>query len=247
MLLFFYNEEFMKRSLAVLALLTLSSASLCAAENYNREKVLALFAQYNPAVLEKAQQDGDYNALVQEVADAYNLPETDENRYTLLALIRNFDNSLDLNNLTAVYEKTLYLHATNGLEVDSITERFSQDLVPVFSRIWAVSLQTHTQHLQEAKARVKEIKKDKSLTAAQRKEALDEQEKTISFLKQEIKNLKKDAASRIVTITDDYAAQVKQDLLQQLSSRSSVTAHNTAVQETENLSLISKNKKPVAK
>lgn len=238
----------MKRSLAVLALLTFSSASLCAAESYNREKVLALFAQYNPAVLERAQQDEVYNALVQSVAAAYNLPQTDDNHYNLLALIRNFDNSVDLNVLTAEYVQTLYLHAENNLDINGITERFSQDLLPVFSRIWAVSLQTHKEHLKTAKTRVKEIKKDKSLTAEQKKEALAAQEKTISFLKQEIKNLKKDAAAQIVYTSDMYTANVRQDVLQQLSqSRALRAAHNTAVDETANLSVISKNKKPVAK
>ena len=133
----------MKRSLAVLALLTLSSASLCAAENYNREKVLALFAQYNPAVLEKAQQDENYDAIVQSVAEAYNVAQTDDNHYTLLALIRNFDNSLDLNALTAQYRKAFLINTMNDLDTSAISQQFRSRLEPVFTRIWAVSLQTH--------------------------------------------------------------------------------------------------------
>ena len=238
----------MKRSLAVLALLTLSSASLCAAENYNREKVLALFAQYNPAVLEKAQQNADYNDILQSVAAAYNLPQTDENHYTLLALIRNFDNSIDLNVLTAEYERAFYVNAVNNLRTSAIAEEFRTNLQPVFSRIWAVSVETHQLHLKEAKAKVKALKKDKSLSAEEKEKALTTQKETISFLKQEIKNLKKNSASQIVSACDSYATQTEQAILQEIArNRAALAAHNTAVKETANLSITSKNKKPVAK
>jgi len=238
----------MKRSLAVLALLTLSSASLCAAENYNREKVLALFAQYNPTVLEKAQQNADYNTILQSVAQAYNLPETDENRYTLLALIRNFDNSLDLNRLSAQYEKAFYVNVINDLDPSAIAQQFRSNLVPVFSRIWAVSVQTHKEHLKEAKAAAKALKKDASLTAKEKENALAHQKATISFLKQEIKNLKKDSASQIVDACDSYATQTEQAVLQEIAqSRAALATHNVAVKEVNNLSITSKNKKPVAK
>lgn len=238
----------MKRSLAVLALLTLSSASLCAAENYNREKVLALFAQYNPTVLEKAQQNEDYNAIVQGVASAYDLPQTEENYYELVALIRNFDNSLELNALAAAYKKKVSPYVENGQDFTALSEQFRQDLVPVFSRLWAVSVQVHTQHLKEAKARVKDLKKDASLTKEQKEEALKGQTQTISFLKKEIKNLKKDSAAQVVLLCDIYAAKVGRNLSQELlQSKASLEAHNTAVNETANLSVVSKNKKPVAK
>lgn len=238
----------MKRSLAVLALLTLSSASLCAAENYNREKVLALFAQYNPAALEKARQNADYNTILQSVAQAYDLPETDENRYTLLALIRNFDNSLDLNALAAQYEKAFYINTVNGLDTSAIAQQFRSNLVPVFNGIWAVSLQTHKEHLKGAKAAVKALKKDVSLSAEEKEKALAYQKATISFLKQEIKNLKKDSASQIVAACDSYATQTEQSVLQEIAqSRAARAAHHTAVKEANNLSITSKNKKPVAK
>ena len=238
----------MKRSLAVLALLTLSSASLCAAENYNREKVLALFAQYNPAVLERAEQDENYNVVVQSVAEAYNVPQTDENHYTLLALIRNFDNSLDLNALTAQYEKAFYINTINNLDTAAISQQFRSDLLPVFSRVWAVSLQTHQQHLKEAKAQLKALKKDKSLTAREKEDALSAQKETISFLKQEIKNLKKNSASKLVSACDSYTTHVEQTVLQIIAqNKAALSAQNTAINETPNLSIISKNKKPVAK
>lgn len=238
----------MKRSLAILALLTLSSASLCAAENYNREKVLALFAQYNPAVLERAEQDENYNAVLQSVADAYHVPQTEENHYTLLALIRNFDNSLDLNALTARYEKAFYINTINGLDTSAISQQFSTNLEPIFQRIWGVSLETHTQHLKEAKAQLKALKKDKSLATEEKEKALATQKQTIAFLKQEIKNLKTNPSAQIVAACNSYTTQVEQDILHGIAaSRAALDAYNTSVKETENLSIISKNKKPVAK
>lgn len=238
----------MKRSLAVLALLTLSSASLCAAENYNREKVLALFAQYNPAVLEKAEQNAVYNNIVQKVAQAYTLPQTDANHYTLVALIRNFDNSLDLNALSAQYEKAFYINTIHGLDTSAISQQFRNNLFPVFNRILDVSLQTHQQHLKAAKAQLKTLKKDTSLSTSEKEEALSAQKETINFLKQEIKSLKKDSASQLNLICNSYAEQVEQAVLQGIAqSRAALAAHNTAVGATSNLSIVSKNKKPVAK
>ena len=85
----------MKKSFSVLAALMFFSAALYGA-NYSREDVLALVAQYNPAILEKASADEGYNAILQGLASAYTAEKTDENFIELVALIRNFDNSLSL-------------------------------------------------------------------------------------------------------------------------------------------------------
>ena len=240
----------MKRSLAVLALLALSSASLCATENYNREKVLALFAQYNPSVLENAQQNGAYQSILESVAQSYNLPQTEENTYSLIALIRNFDNSLLLNALSEEYQRALFVNYANDVDTTAITERFVQDLTPVFSRIWAVSVQVFQLRLKDAKGQLKAVKKDKTLSDVERKETSAVLKQKISLLKQEISNLKKDSATQINGAVESFAAQAQAHVWQSLeqSRQASLAAQkNVAVKETKNLSITSKNKKPVAK
>ena len=60
----------MRRSLFLLATLAMSSALYAQqdANGYNREKVLDIFAQYNPVVLENAKNNADYNAVLENLA-----------------------------------------------------------------------------------------------------------------------------------------------------------------------------------
>lgn len=240
----------MKRSLAVLGLLALSTASFSAAENYTREKVLALFATYNPAVLERAQQDEAYRAVLETVASSYNVSETDENRYTLIALIRNFDNSLAISSLTGEYERAYLVHILNQLDPAVITRQFHDDLTPNFENVMAVTLEIDEMRLKEAKTKLRALRKKTDLSAQEKEQARLALRQEISLLKQEIKNLKKDSSSQLAASVDAFVSSAQTHVLQTIAhsqDAARMMEQSPAAQEAENLSIISKNKKPVAK
>lgn len=240
----------MKRSLAVLGLLALSTASFSAAENYTREKVLALFATYNPAVLERAQQDEAYRAVLETVATSYNIPETDENRYTLIALIRNFDNSLKISSLTGEYERAYLVHVLNQLNPTAITRQFHDELLPIFENVQMYTVELNELRLKEAKTKLRSLHKQTELSAQEKEQTRLALKQEISSLKQEIKNLKKDTSSQLSASVDAFIASAQTHVLQTIAhsqDAARLMAQSPAAQEAENLSIISKNKKPVAK
>ncbi|MBO4675544.1 MAG: hypothetical protein J5601_05635 [Elusimicrobiaceae bacterium] len=240
----------MKRSLAVLGLLALSTASFSAAENYTREKVLALFATYNPAVLERAQQDEAYRAVLETVASSYNIAETDENRYTLIALIRNFDNSLKISSLTGEYERAYLVHVLNQLNPSAITRQFHDELTPIFEDVREVSLQLNELRLKEAKTKLRTLRKTTDLSTQEKEQTRLALRQEISSLKQEIKNLKKDISSQLSTSVDSFISSAQSHVLQTIAhsqDAARLMGQSSSAQEAENLSIISKNKKPVAK
>lgn len=166
----------MRRSLFILATLAMSSALYAQADagHYNREKVLDIFSQYNPAVLENARQNADYNAVLEGLLASYNAPETEENRYELIALARNFDNSIRLKALAVNYEEAVLLSQMSGLDLSSSVLHFRRELTPVFQNIWAVTVQLREYQIDEYEAQLKELRKNKTLSkeARQAREAV---------------------------------------------------------------------------
>lgn len=240
----------MKRSLVVLGLLALSTASFSAAEDYTREKVLALFATYNPAVLERAQQDEAYRAVLETVASSYNVPETDENRYTLIALIRNFDNSLKISSLTGEYERAYLVHVLNQINPEAITRQFQEELTPVFKDVQRNTVQLNEWRLKETKAKLQSVRKRTDLSAQEKEQVRLALRQEISSLKKEIKNLKKDTSSQLSASVDSFISSAQAHVLQTIAhsqDAARLMEQSPAAQEAENLSVISKNKKPVAK
>ena len=133
----------MKRGLFLVATVTLSSA-LYAQNTFTREDAHEVFARYNPALLEKAAQDENLNRFVEDVLAQYaaqNLPDTLETRYTLAALVRNFENSLTVNAALDQYKSAL-IYSQQGTNVqDAAREHARQILAATDPRIWAVSVQ----------------------------------------------------------------------------------------------------------
>lgn len=79
----------MKRCLLLLAVLAVASGlSAQESQQYTQEEVLAVFAQYNPAVLEKAKTNEQYNEILQKLASAYQKDKTEEAESELIALAK---------------------------------------------------------------------------------------------------------------------------------------------------------------
>jgi len=235
----------MKRSLIVLAVLAMSP-SVFAADNYNREKVLDLFAQYNPSVLQRAGENETYNAILQKVVAGYDVPENIETRLELIALIRNFDNSLALTVLDQRYGELFLMSEMSGTDISSARESYRKDIQTIIGKIWAVSVQVQELRLQEYKAQLKEVKKDASLPAAQKQVLISSLNEQIKDTRSEIKYLKKDPGAQIAAAANFYVAQAERKILLSVQLQADSKQPLQAAQ-AENLQIVSKNKKPIAK
>lgn len=235
----------MRRTLLLLAALSLTPAAYAQgdAAPFAREQVLEIFSQYNPSVLEQASQNEDYNTVLESFLDAYEAARVPADRAEVIAIARNFDNSIRLQVLTNAYLQTLSAMQVMGGDKASAETLFRQDLTSVFSQVWAVSVQLRQYQLAEAKKALKTVRADKALSAAQRDEQAASLQEDIRLLKAELKSLKKNAGDTVLSAVDSYMQQVRQadaGLLQAAQAAA-------AVDGTENLQVKSNHKKPVAK
>ena len=241
----------MKRSLFILATLAMSSALYAQpkADNYTREKVLELFAQYNPSVLENARQNEAYAAILESFLSSYAAPQTEQNRYELIAVARNFDNSIRLQQATAEYRDAFIFSHMSGAPLAPAAVRFRSQLLPLFANIWAATVELREYELQCVEEQLKAVRKNKKLSPQER----EEQEKALllrkAALKRESSALQKNPGGQIVASVDAYMAQADKNLSQQQQAVQAAQAQAAGEQplQTPNLQIKTKNKKPVAK
>ncbi len=234
----------MKRGLFVLATLTLTSA-LYAQQTLTLEQARHLVADFNPQLLERAAQNPDEQTLLEEMLSSYvakKPADTLENRYVLVALARNFDNSIALNAAVQQYKNALRYWQAGG-EVNVAAEQAANTLVKeVFPRIWAVSVQTKEALLNAYKQERKTLQKNQTIPANIREARLDELNLSIQVLQADIKQLRTRTGEQLVFLTQDTLARAKAQVAQERA----VLQEKTAAQAT-NLQIKSNHKKPVAK
>ncbi len=236
----------MKRGLFLIASIALSSALYAQTEPalLSREQVLDLFAQYNPSVLEKAKTDTNYQAILEAFVRSYRLPDTLNNQATVIAGIRNFENSLRLQALTQNYKKSMTLSKMSGQAEQGVRDAYRQELKEVMTDIWVVSVQVRQWQLDQLKQQLRAHNKEKG--TAEDKQALQTQ---VQSLKSEIAALKKQAGETILANTDAYLSQVDVQLGNDLYSRqlSAARKQNDSALQAPNLHIKTNHKKPVAK
>ncbi|MGN0017039.1 MAG: hypothetical protein ACI37O_06870 [Candidatus Avelusimicrobium sp.] len=235
----------MRRSLFILAALALTPAVYAQgdATPFTREQVLEIFSQYNPSVLEQASQNDDYNTVLDSFLDAYEASNTPMERAELIAVARNFDNSIRLQVLTDAYLQTSSAVSLMGGDASSADRLFREELTDVFGRVWAVTVQLRQYQLAEAKRALKNVRADKTLSQEARNEQIAALKSEIRALKAELKSLQANRGESVLSAVDAYVLQTQQasDGLLQAARQSA------AASETENLQIKSNNKKPVAK
>ncbi|MBP5403905.1 MAG: hypothetical protein J6Y17_02310 [Elusimicrobiaceae bacterium] len=223
----------MRRGLFLIATLTVSSA-LYAQGLLTRTTARELFGAYNPMLLQEAQQDENLNQLVEEVLNQYLVDEpadTLENRYMLIALARNFENSIALNQTLEEYKQAL-LYSQQGIDVQNSARAHAQDsLNSIYSRIWAVSVQVKEGLLsryQQAYRTVTNLEEKQDLLAA------------INAVKTDLKSLHTNTGEQLVSLTHATLAQAE------AQAAASQLQRATLVEEAKNLNIKTKHKKPVA-
>lgn len=182
-----------------------SSAEAQQEESSDRQaQILLLIKRYNPAVLEKAQTDPVYQNALEDFTLMYQQKGYKLPTWELLATIRNFENSLELAQLSHAYEQQYLLAAMSGQNREQVRGVFRPRVQEVMNRVWAVTVQARTEQIRQLKAQRKAIKKDSSLPMDETGKKLQENKTQTEKAQQELKNLKKHSDTYIQSITDQY-------------------------------------------
>lgn len=239
----------MKRNAALALALTFVSVSAYAQQvPFSREEVVEIFATYNPSILEQAQQNDVYQQVLDSFLDSYEAVKNDTNRYELISVARNFDNSIRLKAYTNEYARAYAALTLSGQSVEPARARLRGQVLQTIGDIWAVSVQQSEAKISDLKARRKALRADNTLDAVQKKQQRAALDKEIKAARAELKALKKDPGYSIQAATDSYLQDAQlhaQQQLQQLQQSAQETARMAA--EADNLHVKTNHKKPVAK
>lgn len=238
----------MKRCLLLLAALAAAPAVYAQPSSaFTREDILAVFAQYNPSVLEQARQDPEYQRLVEQAADAYVPSGVLEPEFELAALAKNFDASILLYALGENYREKWLLQQSSGLELNALDEQTQADLQTLFSSVFDVTLDVYRLQTASYRRRLKALKKDKTLSKSARREAENVLKAKIKDTKTVIKNLKKDRSSSLPALAKTYLQDLQRSA-RQAAGLEPQSAEQTVLEAAgaDNLQIKTKNKKPVA-
>lgn len=211
----------MKRSLFLLATVTLSSA-LYAQGIMSSQKARQIVEDFNPQLLERASQDGAISQLLEELITSYVAKQPLDNlanRYELAAIARNFDNSIDLYKTVQDYQQAVR-YSLVGENIEPSALQYAQDrLRGIYARIWAVSVQDKTALLAQYKLLQDPANQDNILA-----------------LKAELKQLQTNVGQQLTGLVQNTLAQAKARVLAEQAERVA----------TSNLQIKTKHKKPVA-
>ena len=230
----------MKHGFFLAATVTLSSA-LYAQQPLTYQAAEGVFAQYNPQLMARVSQEPSMRELVEQVLASYldsRPQDTPENRYTLIALARNFENSLALQALTQQYEQAvLYARLGNPQVQAAAREHARRELLSTYARIWAVSVQVKEDLLayyQQARGGVSAL----PLTGVEQKARTARLKAVINALEADIRDLKTQPGEQLLSLTRQALTRTEEQVQAQAKSLQAAA--------TDNLQIKTKHKKPVA-
>ena len=230
----------MKKSFILLGLLAWA-AVVCAQEKtvFDGNDLLEVLRQYNPSVLQNAAQDSSYGKILQELVQNYSAPRTEQNGYELIALAKNFNNSLLLQALKMQYLRARTLQQVSGIETPTLKRDMRHNLQVVLEDIYQNSLAVKKMQLANEKKQLKALRKDNTLSEAEKQTAQQQLAGQIRQTKQEIRYLKKDAKSKIAATAEDYLQKTEAEFL-------AAQPGATAAEESSSRDVKANHKKPVA-
>lgn len=240
----------MKKSMFVLATMALSVMLYAqpGQDTFSRAEVLEIFEQFNPSVLEQAKQNSDYNAILELFLSSYQNSKTPTNRYELIAVARNFDNSIRLESLSAIYHPLWMASQMSGQDNAIARQAFTNDVTHVMQGVWNETVNLRNLQLTEAKARLKTIGKDKTLSKEDRAAQKKQIKEDIKTLKAELKTLKKNPQEYVKSAAQDYVSSTEKKFAAQAEAeRQAAHQKVQSAKQAKNLQVKTKNKKPVAK
>lgn len=231
----------MRKGWLALAVLAFSSA-VCAQNQttLGKEDLLTAFEQYNPVALEKAAQDEQYAAILEELISAYEEPRTETSQYEMIALAKNFEQSIALHLIGQNYLQQFTLQQMSGQVLPAWRENMFADLTPVMQQVLDNTLFVRNLQIKEYKEQIKQLSRDKSLFAVQKKQQQDQLKEQIRQVKQEIKGLKANRNKTIRAALEDYTDQI-------LSDYEAAQFLQARAEESNAYDVKANHKKPVAK
>ncbi len=236
----------MKRSLCLLATVTLSSA-LPVQGGLTREQALEIVKDYNPSILEHATQQEGYHLMLESMLDGFMAAQpadTLENRYTLIALARNFDNSLLLTAERARYKQAIFYSQVAPSVMEPARAHAAQAFYQVFPQIWAVSVQIKQDLLSQYQSIRTAVRKDKKLSEPEKTTRLARLDGSIAALKADLKQLHTRPEEQLASLVNQTLAQTEAEALAQWEALCNEQPQQAA--QTTNLQIKTKHKKPVA-
>ena len=239
----------MKKSLFVLAVLA-SACALYAQDKTSEQEVLSYFAKYNPSVLQKAQQDPGYNAVLQRVIQGVEPDGTLESRLEMVALVRNFDTSVKLFTISREYEDALLIAVTGDAPLAPVNQKYRADFTESYTHVWAVSVNLQEELLKEYKEQLKAAKQDTSLSKEQREEKVKELKTKIKNTEKYLKQINKNVGENISAAADAAMNESAKNVAQKIEAINQVRAQRMAAFEaaqSANMEVKNNNQKPVAK
>ena len=231
----------MKKGWLALAVLAVSSA-VCAQNQatLGKEDLLTAFERYNPAALEKAAQDEQYAAILEELVSAYQEPRTEISQYEMIALAKNFEPSIVLHVIGQNYLNQLTLQQMSGQILPAWQKNMFADLTPAMEQILDNTLFVRKLQIKDYKEQIKQLRADKSLSAGQKKQQQDQLKEKIRQVKKEIQGLKANRNKTIHAALENYAEQI-------LSDYQSAEFKQARAEESSTYDVKANHKKPVAK
>jgi len=241
----------MKKSTWLLPLFVFLPVICAQAEEnfFSREQVLEAFERFNPQVLENARQDEAYQQILEQLVSSYRAENTPANWIELVALTRNFDNSIQLESLKQIYRQAWLTAKMSGGNMDPVRRDARQDVIHILTQVWAVTVQVREYQLKQIQAQLRELSGDKTLTPEEKAAQQESLTQGILSLRNELKGLQQDPGEYIVSMADNYMANLDKSLNEETFSvqRNAAEQKEQTARETDNLQIKNKNKKPVAK
>ena len=225
-------------------LLTISvlASALCAQskENLDQEDLLAAFGQYNPSVLERAAANEQYGKILYQLAASFSMPNTTESQTEMIALVKNFDNSLQLYALQQAYLEGRTFQQVTGTPLETLDEATLEHLTAVLQDVYENTLTVKKWQLAQYKQQIKAVKKDAALSKEAKKEQVAQLKQKTKAVKQEVSSLKSHAKEQIRNTAEQYLKQMQAAFVQMQAGQ--LEAEQSPAKDVK-----ANHKKPVAK
>jgi len=177
----------------------------------NKDDLLAAFELYNPSVLEKATKEEGYRNILQQLVSSYTAVRNEQNELELIALVKNFDNSILLQYARQQYLNSRRFQDMSGISLEKLNAQTKQDLTEVFTSIYQNTLEVKKIQIKHYRQTIKQIKKDKTLSVEQKKQQVAFLKDKIDQVKQEIRLLKIESKMRISATANAYLTQLQNE------------------------------------
>ena len=190
------------KALLVLAMVFTTALHAQEASLLNKDDLLIAFQLYNPSVLEKATKEEGYRTVLQQLVSSYTAVRNEQNELELIALVKNFDNSVLLQ-----YTRQQYVNSRR-LQDNAQTKK---DLTEIFTSIYKNTLEIKKIQIKQYRQIIKEIKKDNTLSVQQKQQEIAFLKDKISQVKQVMRLLKMNAKASISATANAYLTQLQNE------------------------------------